>query len=192
MKIEQRLQQLKLNFEVLPKSGVGHLTEKHLPIVLEILELSKPKKILEFGFNAGHSSTMWLTLTDAEVISADPGHSHVWVGANELKDRFGSRFKFFNVSSQDEYFYTELLRLQYAPELTFVDGDHSQTGCYKDLELAYKMNSEYILVDNLEDGALDAAVNQFIDDGYPYKILFTREITDFNQKLGLLKRVLND
>ena len=96
-----KLLQLKTNLTLLPKSPVGHLTELHLPFLREILDKVKPKKILEFGFNAGHSSTIFLTLTDAEVISADPGNAWVWVGSNEVKEMFGKRFKFFNTSSQD-------------------------------------------------------------------------------------------
>ena len=188
MVIENDLIQLKHNLNILPKSDVGHLTEKHLPVLLDIIKRTNPKKILEFGFNAGHSSMMWLTLTKAEVISADPGSNHVWIGSNEVKDTFGRRFKFFNTSSQDENFYLELIKIEFSPDLTFVDGDHSYDGCYKDLELAYKMESKYILVDNVEDGNLFNAIHDFVKD-YPYEILSIEEVKEYQQKLALLGRI---
>ena len=183
-----KLLQLKTNLNLLPKSPVGHLTELHLPFLREILDKVKPKKILEFGFNAGHSSTIFLTLTDAEVISADPGNAWVWVGSNEVKEMFGKRFKFFNTSSQDSELYQHLLSIQYQPDLVFVDGDHSYEGCYRDLELSFKFSSEYILVDNLEDtDNVGNAVNKFCED-YPYEKVLVEEITETKQRLALLKK----
>lgn len=180
--------QLKNNLNLLPKTHVGHLTEEHVPTLIKVLEIVNPKKIFEIGFNAGHSAMMWLTLSNAELISVDPGNNWVWTGSNEVKDAFGTRFRFYNTSSQDPELINELMRLNFIPDLTFVDGDHTYPVCCKDLQLAYNLGSKYIFVDNVEDGDnVGNALMHFLED-CPYEKVREDTIEETKQRLALLRR----
>jgi hypothetical protein len=175
-------------FSELPDTPIGHLTQDHLPFVREVVQKSNPKTILEIGFNAGHSSAIWLTETEASIITVDPAKvKHTWDAAELLKRKYFDRFKFLNVGSQDPELYDYLVSENYQPDLVFVDGDHSAEGCKKDLILADKLSAKFIMIDNLEDGSLYNTVIEFCKEYNHYQQVLEGEIPGF--KLGLLQKI---
>ena len=141
---------LKKLHEILPESGIGHFTMDHVEFLQKIIEDINPKIIWEFGFNTGHSSAIWLTLSEANVYAVDPSTDYTTHrGALLLKEHFGDRFSFINVSSQNSNI--ETVMCTHMPDLLLVDGDHSYAGCKADLDLAARLKVKHILIDNLED-----------------------------------------
>lgn len=157
-------------FDVLPENGIGHFVLEHQPFLQQIINDVHPKVIWEFGFNVGHSSALWLALTDAEIHAVDPSNSKETLKASSiLKEMFPNRFTFYNCSSQQPELFVTIRDTQ--PDLILVDGDHSYEGCLNDLILAKDLNIKYIIIDNLEDtSCVGNATNKFLEDNKEYKL----------------------
>jgi hypothetical protein len=154
--------------ETLPESGIGHFTMDHVDFLQKVLEDTNPKVIWEFGFNTGHSSAIWLALTDAKVYAVDPSTEYPTLrGALVIKENFGDRFSFLNVSSRHSSI--EVAMNIHMPDLLLVDGDHSYVGCKADLDLAARLKVKHILIDNLEDYIdVRPATENFLEENPEY------------------------
>lgn len=110
----------------------------------QVKRLLKVTSVLEIGFNRGHGSAIWLGL-GCKVISTDV---FIWPegirGEKHLTSRYSDeRFTF--------YLRTELELLlrgaQSQVDLAFIDGDHSEEGVLKDIELV-RNHAQWILFDD--------------------------------------------
>lgn len=162
---------LKKLHETLPESGIGHFTMDHVDFLQKVLEDVKPKTIWEFGFNTGHSSAIWLALTDAKVYAVDPSTEYPTLrGALVIKENFGDRFSFLNVSSRHPSI--EIGMTNHMPDLLLVDGDHSYAGCEADLKLAARLKVKHIIIDNLEDEInVGPATLDFLNENLEYEMV---------------------
>ena len=176
------------------KKVEGHLipTDKTIEAFTEIYDVVQPSKVLEIGFNAGHSAYMSLTMLPEVVYnSVDIGrHSYTQVNADRLKDIFGERFDYEEINSQDM---TPSSIEDY--DLIFIDGDHSVKGITSDLNLANDAKMPYILVDDYNPKwfrVIIELVNHFLNkENFPYKIVktFNYESTGGINTSVLLRRV---
>ena len=115
-------------------------------VVDYVSELVRPKTILEIGFNAGHSSCMWLARTDAKVTSVDIAYGICHKsGSDILKRKFPDRFEFIHCDSTKVY---PLIK-DNTYDLVIVDGGHGTDVCISDCELALKLGAKYLLVDDV-------------------------------------------
>jgi hypothetical protein len=107
----------------------------------DAIEIVKPSKIFEIGFNLGHSSSMWLNLTDAQIISCDVSYKDETInGAVYLTNKYSQRFKFFNRS--------DLSFWGANADLCFIDGAHDDDSITKDIELCRSLKIPYLLFDD--------------------------------------------
>jgi hypothetical protein len=179
------LQQL---FDQLPPTHIGHFTENYLETVKTTLEIAKPKNIIEFGFNAGHSAILWLTMSEANLVSVDPGEGAPYLGMNKVKELFPTRFMGFACSSQSKWVANYLTNIEI--DLLSVDGDHSYTGCLNDLYLGKSLKAKYMLVDNYEDPhGVGKAVQTFLNLNLDYTIEFEKQIPNTDISVVLLKAI---
>lgn len=145
---------------------IMNLRDACIDMAKDVIGMSNAKEILEFGTHCGHSSMLWLCLSEANVttndlvnntghieweqsyrdynvLSDEPGLKYV----NHLYQRmFPGRFRFIGGSSYAPETYEKYKDRNY--DLCFVDGDHSYEGCRKDILNAIKLNIPYILVDD--------------------------------------------
>lgn len=120
----------------------------------DVIQITKPRDILEIGFFAGSSAFMWLQLSAAKVTSVDPmvclyDPKEVHTGRPEnvqkLKDHFGAeRFHFIQKDSK-------LIRPDVASkryDLLFMDGGHWPTDVRNDFNLALELGIPWVLADD--------------------------------------------
>jgi hypothetical protein len=129
----------------------GHLSEHAYEMVKKCISVAQPKEILEIGFHVGHSSVLWLALSEANVTSCDVG-GH-WVTKEYLdksvviiNENFPQRFRFFLESSNTFPFRQKVLDRQY--DFMFIDGLHEEHACRFDIETALAGRIPYILIDD--------------------------------------------
>lgn len=158
-------------YSQLRDNNIGHFVPEHIPFLLSILEEVNPKVIWEFGFNVGHSSSLWLALTEAQVHSTDPANGDIIIKASEhIKELYPNRFYFYNCSSQSPFIAKTMLETK--ADFLLIDGDHSYDGCWNDLNTAKKMDINHIIIDNLEDTSnVGRALDQFLLENIEYKLV---------------------
>lgn len=124
---------------------------KHIPYgsgphilahIRSVLEIVKPKNVLEIGFNLGYGSGIFLLLSDANVVSTDISDKDETVaGAKVLTEKYAERFKF--------YFRSELPKAKNYFDLIFIDGGHFESEVTEDIQLAKDLNIPYLLFDDI-------------------------------------------
>lgn len=137
-------------------------TESEGWIFEAVLNLVKPKNILEIGFYRGGSAFLMLSLCEARLTSIDPIfnvtdelygrkkedeaeiHSKELECVKKIKQEFGQRFKFIKKDSKEPL--PEISGENF--DLIFIDGDHWQDGIRNDFNLAIKHKIPYLLVDD--------------------------------------------
>lgn len=127
------------------KEGHALLTERTCNVIKEIYDTVKPEKVLEIGFNAGHTAFAWLTMfPELHYHSIDIcQHAHTQPHANMIKEVFGERFMFGNLDSKKAK--PNMIK-DY--DLVFIDGDHSLEGLNNDYHLCHDAGTNWILIDD--------------------------------------------
>jgi hypothetical protein len=119
-------------------------------------EIVKPNKILEIGFNMGHSSAMWLSLGDVAVCSLDVSEKDETIeAARFLEDKFDGMFLYFDRK------YTSIDLGQF--DLCFIDGAHDEYSIVADINLSKYLTIPYVLFDDWYPryGETQKAVSKF-------------------------------
>ena len=121
----------------------------------------EPKRILEFGFNTGHSATWFLRTFDRSctVKSYDPkertlNNKKIWV---LFKEKYKTRFLYKPNFSAEARRYEE-------PDdydMIFIDAGHTYGAVYDDIETALMLKIPVILIDNMELEPQQKAVNKY-------------------------------
>lgn len=144
----------------MPKKQLhGHLGADALPMIQDVLALARPMRILEIGYNEGHSARMWLSLSRAVLVSIDIEAHESSLAA--LESEFGSRFNFVLGNSGLSY----PILSQGLFDLVFIDGDHSEKGISDDMELSWKLGAKWLLIDDIDYIPVDAVVRRWVDGG---------------------------
>ena len=168
---------LEANLKQLPKPLVGSLAFDHkdvfrlrdscIDMVTDVLARSKPQRILEIGTHLGHSACLFLSLSEATVISIDIGtHWVEWEYGYEdwevpkaeggggqkdvvetLQRLFPNRFLFIKAdSTRSTGIISIALNTPY--DLAFIDGNHDLDYVERDIETALVLGIPYILLDD--------------------------------------------
>ena len=145
-----------------PRSdGWGFLppSQEIFNIFEEVKQIAVPYKIMEIGFNAGHSTTYLLEIfPESEIHSIGP--SPKCGNQNAIRGKYGDRFKFYQMT-------TEALRdtgFKEKFDIAFVDGHHSIELASLDLDYCINyLKCHYVLIDNMERNDVKKAVYNFND-----------------------------
>lgn len=117
----------------------------------EAIEIVKPTKILEIGFNMGHSAVMWLNLSDAYVYSVDVSKKdETFEGGEYLYSKFNNihnhRFE-YRINKDGDH--KSRLRDSVGNfDLCFIDGAHDEASIVCDIELCKYLHVPYLLFDD--------------------------------------------
>ncbi len=121
----------------------------NLPAYREIVEVIKPKKIFEIGFNLGYSAAVWLELTTAKIFTIDISDKEETLKASEvMTERYGDRFEFMCIDSmlmrekglwpcQDDMF-----------DMAFIDGGHLEEHVTNDIQLCLDAGIDMLVLDD--------------------------------------------
>jgi len=145
-------------------------------MIEDVINITKPNRILEIGFFLGSSCFQWLYLSNAEVSSCDPIyckdddiHSKIhnihidkprsFLTINNLCRTFRDRFKFLLM---DSIALNRYISANYF-DLLFVDGCHDYHHIKKDIELAIHFNIKYVLLDDFQKDVYNCYFDNFSD-----------------------------
>lgn len=107
----------------------------------DTIEIIKPKKILEIGFNMGHSAAMWLGLANIAVCSLDISEKdETEEAASFLEVKYPGMFVYFN----RKYTIVNLGGF----DLSFIDGAHDEENITNDIQYVQAHKVPYILFDD--------------------------------------------
>ena len=139
--------------------NVGQIIEQQSKLK-EILDQSNPKKILEIGFNAGHSSELFLSNTSATVLSFEiKKNDCVKAIHNHLNKLYDNRHSIIYGDSKEtipQYIYENP---DERFDLIFIDGGHELITAQTDLLNCMSLSHEstVVIMDDYCPGNVDAS-----------------------------------
>ena len=167
-----------------------NLRDSCINMMQDVMEIVKPKEMLELGCHVCHSSALLLYYSKANLTSCDI--SHTWVtwehgyidwgvpGGSGLKRAkevidyyFPNRFRFIIGDSTAPSVIKKYGDRHY--DLVFIDASHDYDDFLIDFNTALKLNVRFILVDdyNLRDGRNDARIAVTEDLGFKPLRIYT-------------------
>ena len=139
--------------------GTGHMPPSDAVINFwtDVKRLTDFKKLVEIGFNAGHSSSIILSLFDDVTIqSYDIGQFDIThKNGIIVKDRFGDRF---------DLDITDSLKITTGEvngsDILFIDGGHDYQFVSGDIDLWRNSDIPYVIIDDLQHPGVKRAHNE--------------------------------
>lgn len=156
------------------------------PAFREVLEISKPERILEIGFNIGGSALLFLSI-NPELVYDSVDISMSEKSVDWLSKKFRG-FNFTQLNSSDLIPNTEYFLGRY--HLVFIDGDHGYDAVVSDIETAIKFKPQYILLDDYKHPS-HAYIETIVTEKYKDKLEVVK-VYELNQcwngySMGLCK-----
>lgn len=111
----------------------------------DTIEIVKPERILEIGFNMGHSAKMWLSLCDAFLFSCDISNKYETIEAAKLIWQHNPD-RFFYINRGSDMFGGAVSSWNF--DLAFIDGAHDQMSIFGDICMCKDMKIPYLLFDD--------------------------------------------
>lgn len=133
----------------LPLKVMYGLGPHSLPIIEEVLNRVAPRRVLEIGFGAGASASMFLAFSHCELVSIEMNVDPRVVNAAQLVGRtYPGRFEL--VSGRSEDFLGTGARVDRGGgfDLIFIDGDHSLAGVRTDIRIGLEHEIPWFLFDD--------------------------------------------
>lgn len=111
---------------------------------IEIQEIVNPKKVIEIGMFAGHSSLLMMTVFKnlQSLVSYDPSDVSE-SNARQIKKFWPQHTYYKDAIWNNEYRHSDI-------DLIFVDGKHTDNRPYIDITSCFEIKPKYIVVDNIE------------------------------------------
>jgi len=166
-------------------------TDRTVQALTKVLDDTQTKRMFEIGFNAGHSSHLWLELSPALYLTSVDicEHDYTKVNAAMFKSKYKERFDFIEANSQ-----LMDTRLMSGFDTYFIDGDHNKDGFITDLQNCVRAGAEYIIIDDYTmrfEHIMDITDRFLAEKILPYEKLYTfdYDATDGNNTGILLKRL---
>lgn len=134
----------------LPDGGTGHMVvnDKVVSFWEDVKEKTDFRSLFEIGFNAGHSSSIVLSLFDDVTVNSYDicMFSITKDNAKLVKQKFDDRFYFYEKDS---------MNLKPSDlngfDLFFIDGSHDLPYIQNDLNLALLSDVKYVIIDDLQN-----------------------------------------
>jgi len=169
-------------------SPEGSLIAELYYLIEEIIDITKPKNILEIGFNIGFSAVQWLELSKAKLVSIDIcRHPGTLPASKEVSKLYPKRFEFINCDST--IVYPQIKDRKF--DLIFIDGNHFLPGPISDLFMAYALGAKWVLVDDYDMLPVFQSTSVVLNNQY-YTIekeFDYMKVQGSNKKILLLKRI---
>jgi hypothetical protein len=144
-------------------TGHQHISDKTISSWKDVYEITKFKRVMEIGFNVGHSSYLILdSFEDVYVHSFDIckfDRQLTIETSNKFKNYFKERFDFTECDSK-KLSIDDLKKYEF--DFVFIDGDHSYDGVKNDYEIAKSLGVEYCLIDDYNEDF--PGILKFIED----------------------------
>lgn len=141
--------------------GTGHMppSDEVISFWQTVKQKTGFKKLVEIGFNAGHSSSILLTLFDDITIqSFDIGQFDITHSNGKLvKERFGDRFN-LTIKPSEQITYGEVN----GADILFIDGGHDYPIVSGDVDLWENSNIPYVIIDDLQINGVKRAHRELI------------------------------
>lgn len=107
------------------------------------LALTKAKRVLEVGFNLGHSAAIWLGLGVKRVVSIEVARRpEIAAAAVVLAENYGERFRLVVGDSKSAAIEEKDF------DLMFIDGAHDEASVSADITLGRRLGGEWFLFDD--------------------------------------------
>jgi predicted O-methyltransferase YrrM len=145
------------------EDGWGYLppTQDVFDIILDVKTIVDPKRMLEIGFYAGHSTTYFAELIpDCEIISCFPDNHPVGEKYSRIMMTLYDNVTVYQQKSPEIYYKVKDKKF----DLVFVDGNHDSHSVMTDTFVALEL-SGYVLYDNCERESVQKGLKEFIDEG---------------------------
>lgn len=151
------------NLSWLPDDGgTGHMpvNKDAYDIWKTIKEITDFKLLMEIGFNAGHSSSMILSMfDDVKVDSYDIGQFEITEQNGSLVEkRFPDRFSLTIIDSMN--LKPEQINGKY--DILFIDGSHDYPQVSSDIRLFLQSDIQYVVLDDLQNKNVQKAYTELL------------------------------
>ena len=113
----------------------------------EAFEIVNPASVIEIGFNCGYAAAVFLSISDATLLSCDISmKDETLIGAEILTKQSDGRFTYYHRHSESFKTYTK----QIAFDLCFVDGGHLKDDVMVDIDMCLLLKIPYLLFDDIK------------------------------------------
>lgn len=146
-----------------PTTGWGYMqpSDAVLKAYAWIEEEIRPRRLIEFGFHAGHSTSYQLeSFQDSSIVTFGVSRE-TSKGAKNMDRKYGGKFTFYKMSTKD------IDPNMFMPgyfDHALVDSNHTYDIVANEIDLLVRWKVPYILFDNCEQ----EQVQQAIDDKLPH------------------------
>lgn len=162
-----------LGWDELPRKGgkynyvEGNVStvKPKVPALRNIMDTYKPKKIMEIGFNAGHSACVFLSYEGTTLHTFDRmAYNYSEDAWNVIKKHYGDRVTLVRGDTRDvlKQFFIDNPELEF--DLIFVDGGHYEDMIYNDIkytQFKVKKNGGLWLIDDWNGKLIQAGYRRF-------------------------------
>lgn len=135
------------------KSFEGSSKDETLLHYQQLIKNNQCKKIIEIGFNIGHSTQFLLDASeDVEMISLDIMlHPYCAYAKMYIDMKYPGRHILLSGSSDNTLISFKKMNPSYKADLIFIDGSHTLSGAYHDIELSKSFAHEntILIIDNV-------------------------------------------
>lgn len=147
-----------------PTDGWGYMpaTEQVFDIFRWIEDGIQPRRLLEFGFHAGHSTSYQLESFPNSMITSFGVSREAFEGAHRMNKHYGNRFNFVYKAT------TDVLPDLFVPgmfDLALIDSNHKYSVVANEIDLVVKWKVPYLLFDNCEWDDVARAITDRLPQG---------------------------
>lgn len=115
----------------------------------EIIQIVKPRSILEIGFNMGYATAVFLNLCDCDIVSIDISDKDETMSAAEiLYKQFPKRFDFLCCDSKYLLVHGSRFVNSKTFDMIFIDGNHLEEYVTNDIDLGMKLGIKWFVLDD--------------------------------------------
>jgi len=143
-------------------TGWGYLpaTEEVFEAMRWVRDKINPRRMLEIGYYAGHSTSYWAHhLPDTDIISCCPNHPKFRQTVNSVESKYRN-VKVYPITSPAIH---DVVYQWSGKDFCFIDGSHDVQPVRQDIMLAIDLRIPYIMMDNCEQSRVQMGIDFFGD-----------------------------
>lgn len=130
-----------------------------------MVEMVKPKRVLEIGFNLGHSACMMFELGVDQICSLEISNNpKVSEAINAVSSRYGKRFRWLKGSSRELFVIHVGSPTEIDFDTIFIDGCHDREWVETDIDLGLRLGIRHFFMDDFNPhhgpGVIEAVMNK--------------------------------